>query len=261
MNFSRFYDNPENSDVILLLKEGKLYAHQIILKTCSPVLEKMLNSGMKETQTCEISLASFCPKNVQTVVAYMYDIYDKKQIPLNNLSGFEDLLNLVEYLDFVDFKEVISDILSNSYSSKKGFKTSEQSESNNTRVIIDLILKYKLSGVYHSVANYCRYNKDIIDHLALDDYIILRKEWIDESNLIEYDLRWCDHNEPKQIKQFICDIDWRRVGKELLQELLNSPTLTKYPYIYTLVKSHLPVDPFQLQAAFKESLRAPRFAE
>lgn len=266
MEFARFYNNPENSDVTIIHKDGSLYAHQIILKANSSVLTKMLNSGMKETQTSEIKLTSFLGRNVETVIGYIYHIHNPQKILVKDISILDDLLNLVEFIDLAKFKEYISDLLTANYVTGQGFTYKDDTETYTpnyyeTNSIINLILKYRLKQLYATVADFCRYNDDIIKNICLEDYNALRIELLSDVKLLRYDVIWCDHNDPKQIKRFICDVNWYIIDKKLLRYLIDSPTLTKYPYIYSLVKSHLPPELLQSQPQSAKKKLLPLYLE
>lgn len=236
MDFIQFYNNPDSSDVTIITQNSKIYAHQIILKAASPVLAAMLKSGILESQRHEINLTAFLAKNVETVIYSMYfdaknEFSNRIKISFNDISELEDLCNLVEYCNYDSFKTIISKVLSKNYSEPPQYYDNDQ--------IVRLIFKYDLPDLYRFVAELCMKHEELIKNIDYDDYCDFRTVFDIQykGSKIKYDLLWCEyHDDPKAIKQFICDIDWANVNKETLNSIVASPILTKYPYINSFIK-------------------------
>ncbi len=130
MNFTTFYNNPENSDVIIKHKEGMLYGHQIILKIASPVFAMMLKRG-----TREIDLTDFDSASVLLVIKQMYHV---SEILIESCEMLENLIAVVDFLDYQPLRAKIIMAIKNN---------------NITRVpeLHPLIVKYNLKELSHVI--------------------------------------------------------------------------------------------------------------
>ena len=59
-------------DCHLEVEDKRIACHRLVLGACSPVLQAMLSSGMKESQTSVIPIKLFSIEVMELVVRYIY---------------------------------------------------------------------------------------------------------------------------------------------------------------------------------------------
>lgn len=187
MDLLTFYNNPEDSDVLIIHPKGQIYAHKIILKTRSKVLASMLQVGFKEADNHQIDLSAFSSSSVEFVIRYCYqkELLVKSTISLNKL---EQLIHLGDFLDLKDFTEELSKyMISTNYDTNK---------------ILSIILKYRLNSVYSFISDICTKNVDVVQKLSYDDYFEMRKHLQTPNLTIHCDIIWCDYNDETKFEIF-----------------------------------------------------------
>jgi hypothetical protein len=84
-DLSILLNNESFSDITLLLKDNsKIFSHKIILSRC-PFFYKMLNSGMEETTSKELSLETYETSPMLDILKFLYT--DKVNIEMENCIG------------------------------------------------------------------------------------------------------------------------------------------------------------------------------
>lgn len=93
---SDIYNDPKFSDITIKLHSGEIYVHSLILKMCSPMLDTMLNSGMKFDGTIKFQNSD---NVVKAVIKYMYfGNFMEEKVKIHKLIKFIDYLRMDQNL-------------------------------------------------------------------------------------------------------------------------------------------------------------------
>lgn len=221
-NLGELSENPEYSDITLIVEERRFQAHKVILAARSEYFRAMLYGGMRESQpgTSEVRLEDTSAKAFEAVLRYMY-------------TGKMNLMEVKE--------EYLLDILGMAH--RYGFTELESAISDYLKAILNIrnvCLIYDLANIY-SLRSLCETCKEFIDRnasqiLLSDAFLQLSKTSVTE--LISRDSfcapeieiftaiqRWAAENEGEDPTPILESV---RLALMSMHELLNAVRETSF---------------------------------
>lgn len=238
-DFKDMYNNVLDSDIKIVYGDEPitLYAHKIILRRGSGLLAKIMDGGMCETASGVISLTEHDPWAVQTVIRYMYGVYDtaehgNMQLDLD-LSGWRKLLYLAHYL-------LVPSQLMKIIIAKRPCPSPEKFHKyvkiayiidleKIWNVVCDVAIAWdgdKLGKLPHEV--FMQFHNKRLLKRGLDSEVTLRM-------MLEYTARNPDFN----ILHTMKDYQFNQLNFGMLSSLSSSSAVTKYPFMQSMIRSML----------------------
>ena len=195
----QFYNNPEDSDVTIVHKDGNIFAHKVLLKIGSPGLARMLRASMKEKEQSKIELLNYLPNTVITAIKWIYGDTVSYVAPETE----EEFTELIEFSDLYELVSLKRKIAPDLVKSKLPPLT-----------IFSMIFTYHLEVAYDFAAKMLAKTPKLVEKLDLEDYKQVRGYYkshmgISQNSNSEYhilfglDCTWCDANDKNQIHEFL----------------------------------------------------------
>ena len=245
MRIARFYNNVEDSDVLIEHNEGTLACHKVILKAGSIVLDKMLKAPMLEQQENRIRLCTFKASSVIICIKHIYQI-KLEEVP-EKVEELEDLIDLCNYLDLDLLKMQIDHKLFN--------LLIENGDDKYEMVNLFLMsMKYEMLNLMECTAAYL-FNKKIgINDLNLEQYKCLRsiilsfeKKYpysysrsseifnVVSNEVLKTDCEWANANNDKvAIFDFLSSYSFEDMKADFINEILNIDIIKSQSHLVTL---------------------------
>ena len=243
MNIQKFYNNLEDSDVIIVHNDGNIYCHKVILKAGSSVLDTMLKNPMLEKQENAIKLLTFKTSSVVRCIKHIYQIRID-ELP-DNLEELEDLINLCNYLDLSLLKMQIDHKM----------HVALKDDQFNMLELFLMGIKYEMPNLMETTAAHI-FNKGLnVSNFSLEQYKCLRNILltlqekypytysrpsdifgIKSCLVLKWDCEWASTNKDKNaICEFLASYSFESISEEIMTEALEYDIIKEQPFICTLL--------------------------
>ncbi len=246
MQIHKFYNNLEDSDILIVHNEGNIYCHRVILKAGSTVLDLMLKNPMLEKQENVIKLLTFKTSSVVTCIKHIYQI-KLKDLP-DRVKELEDLIDLCNYLDLHLLKLQIDHHLFDLVFHDKENKYDMEE-------LFLMSIKYEMSNLMECTAAHIFQKKSGINKLNLEQYrcfrnIVLSFEkkyqygYLCQSDLfsvaanmvLKMDCQWASANKDKEAMQyFLSSYSFDQMDENIIEEILEYEIIKSQAHLLTLL--------------------------
>lgn len=233
MDITSWYNNKEDSDIIVRLKSGEnIYAHRIVLKSKSEVFRGIFMAKMREAKDGIVTFPEYSDAAIVFVLRSMYG-WPGSIESLNVFEWFE----LFQFANYIGFETIISQLEKNIHVQAS---------------VVDLAtLGYKLSNeriINHALREVCNVLTLMPDEqyygslceMSYDVYCYFRSKWqeygLDEYILFSIDCWYSSHNsdDDKMLVEFMNTVALTKFSSANYESAKKLPIVSASPIIVRL---------------------------
>lgn len=231
------YNNPEDSDLKIILSSGVIHAHKIILKRASDMCRAKFNGKMSDSGDVEVRF-DYSDDAVVMLVKYMYGmVIDPSKLDFDvwmELFALADELQVVSLIDALDHnipEDVPVDVLLE-FASARG----------RTEIIKHIAVQYDhLHGVQHP--DMLESFKASLSQLSISAYDDFRKvclEQVYHFHILIADSVHCDSNytgvdREKRMIELALTLHFHKFNQDDLMSSMELPIIADIPILYHLL--------------------------